>query len=470
MAPSFDNPTTSTSRAAVSTTAKRRKIMVNDENHYNPLLPGLPDHIAQLCLNLVPPSKLYSVCRSWRRVIYTRAFPSFLSIYTLSSDQNSTLQLSSFDPISSTWTVVTPTPPDLRCVCLRHPSFIARNLPVQSASVAGNLVLLAGSSSDLTPAISKPLIFDPLTKSWSSGPEVENPRRWCVAGASRAAVVCASGIGSHYSQTVARSVDKWVLPETNPYDKKCVNTNGVWSKMKNLKDVKFSREAIDAVGVNGKLYMVNGEEGAVYDVNMDTWTDMPAEMLAGWRGPAAAMDEEVIFMVDEIKGVLRKYDDVMKVWVDVLEDERLIKAEHIAAGGGRVCVARGGGVGILVVDVVASTPRVGMTVYWDVSVTGSDVSCKEEFVPEDEGSYNVLVQKGTQVGRMTSNLFHVYEPGKILITFVNPTSKNRKIFYRVVAVASGLPSGMAIPPVNTAATSAVWPAASLERHEMLRRH
>lgn len=71
-----------------------------------------------------------------------------------------------------------------------------------------------------------------------------------------------------------------------------------------------------------------------------------------------------------------------------------------------------------------------MTVYWDVSVTGSDVSCKEEFVPEDEGSYNVLVQKGTQVGRMTSNLFHVYEPGKILITFVNPTSKNRKIFYR----------------------------------------
>lgn len=76
------------------------------------------------------------------------------------------------------------------------------------------------------------------------------------------------------------------------------------------------------------------------------------------------------------------------------------------------------------------TSEVGMTVYWDVSVTGSDVSYKEEFVPEDEGSYNVLVQKGTQVGRMSSNLFHVYEPGKILITFVNPTSKNRKIFYR----------------------------------------
>lgn len=73
--------------------------------------------------------------------------------------------------------------------------------------------------------------------------------------------------------------------------------------------------------------------------------------------------------------------------------------------------------------------QVGMTVYWDFSVTGSDVTCTEEFVPEDEGSYNVLVQKGEQIGKMTSNSFYVNEPGKILITFVNP-SKNRKVFYR----------------------------------------
>lgn len=76
------------------------------------------------------------------------------------------------------------------------------------------------------------------------------------------------------------------------------------------------------------------------------------------------------------------------------------------------------------------TKQAGMTVYWDFTVTGSEVTFKEEFVPEDEGSYNVLVQKGKQIGRMTSNLFHVNEPGKILITFANPTSKNRKIFYR----------------------------------------
>nr|GEZ42427.1 hypothetical protein [Tanacetum cinerariifolium] len=65
---------------------------------------------------------------------------------------------------------------------------------------------------------------------------------------------------------------------TLPRNSECSN---VERKNKGLKDVKFSREAIDAVGVNKKLYMVNGKEEAVYDMDIDTWTDMLAEMLAG---------------------------------------------------------------------------------------------------------------------------------------------------------------------------------------------
>lgn len=132
--------------------------------------------------------------------------------------------------------------------------------------------------------------------------------------------------------------------------------------MRSLRDGKLSREAIDAVGSRGKLYMVNvkgacAKEGVVYDVNSDGWSEMAEGMLGGWRGPAAAMDEETIYMVDESKGVLRKYDDLMEVWVDILENDMLKGAENIAAGGGRVCVLRGGGVGILVVDVVLMPPR-----------------------------------------------------------------------------------------------------------------
>ncbi|KVI12365.1 F-box/kelch-repeat protein SKIP25-like [Cynara cardunculus var. scolymus] len=350
MAPSFDDHTTSSSRAAAALTAPP----------YHPLLPGLPDHVAPLCLSLLPPSTLFSVCRSWRRLIYSDSFPAFLSLYTLSSDHNSTLQLSSFDPISSQWTVVAPplSTTHLCRFCLRHPSFISRNLSIQSVSVSGHLILLAGTSSDLLPALSHPLVFNPLSKTWSFGPPLSTPRRWCATGSSRTAVVVASGFGSHYTQTVARSVEKWVFRETDFSDRKREDSKWVWKNMRSLRDGRFSREAIDAVGCKGKLYMVTcAKEGVVYDVNSDGWSEMAEGMLGGWRGPAAAMDEEMIYMVDESKGVLRKYDDLMEMWVDVLENDMLKGAEHIAAGGGRVCVVRGGGGGILVVDVVSSPRR-----------------------------------------------------------------------------------------------------------------
>lgn len=171
-------------------------------------------------------------------------------------------------------------------------------------------------------------------------------------------VYVASGIGSHFNTEVARSVEKWDLYGQNTRDQR----NWKWEKMGLLKDGKLSREAIDAVGWRGKLYMVNvkgdvRKEGAVYDSKIDSWEEMPDGMLAGWRGPAAAMAEETIFVVDESKGILKKYDPERYLWEDVLESEKLRGAEDIAAAGGRVCVVCSSGVEIVVVDVVASPPR-----------------------------------------------------------------------------------------------------------------
>ncbi|KAG6405927.1 hypothetical protein SASPL_133521 [Salvia splendens] len=52
------------------------------EHRHQPLLSGIPDHLSNICLSLVPPSKLYTVCRSWRRLIYSPSFPPFLSLST----------------------------------------------------------------------------------------------------------------------------------------------------------------------------------------------------------------------------------------------------------------------------------------------------------------------------------------------------------------------------------------------------
>ncbi|XP_035834991.1 F-box/kelch-repeat protein SKIP25-like [Helianthus annuus] len=435
-------------RATTTPTAKHRKL--SDDHHS--LLPGLPDHIAQLCLSLISPSALYSVCRSWRRLIYTVTFPPFRSLYTLSLPTNSAVdggqmvKLFSFDPISSKWiTVKSPLlPPYLRHLSLRHPSFMSRNFSIQSVSVSGNLVLIAATAvhqSLPVPAFPHPLIFNPLSNTWSSCPPLSTPRRWCAAGALQDTVVVASGIGSHYTETVARSVEKWVVRKSESFDEKIQslthlklenesfdekiqslnhlklksesldenpdgycekiqslnhsklktesldetpygncekiqslnnlkqksesldeNPYGKWEKMQSLKQSKLCREAIDAVGWKGKLCMVNvkgdyAKEGFVYNLDSDEWAEMPVGMLGGWRGPTAAMDEETMYVVDESRGVLRRYNEDGDKWSEVVVDERLKGAEYIAAGGGRVCVVGEKGVGIVVVDVVVEPPR-----------------------------------------------------------------------------------------------------------------
>lgn len=167
----------------------------------------------------------------------------------------------------------------------------------------------------------------------------------------------ASGIGNQFSIDVARSLEKWDLH--NNKEKK--SSNGAeWEKKTALKDGRFSREAIDAVGWRGKLCMVNvkgdaAKEGVVYDVEEDAWKEMPEGMLSGWRGPVAAMEEEVMYVVDEVKGALRKYVAEEDSWEEVMESERLKGADQLAAKGGRVCVVSGGE--ISVVDVRAAPPR-----------------------------------------------------------------------------------------------------------------
>ncbi|GKV10541.1 hypothetical protein SLEP1_g21889 [Rubroshorea leprosula] len=333
------------------TPAKRLKI--TDSHRHPPLIHGLPDHIAQLCLSHVHPSLLYSVCHSWRRVLYSPSFPPFFSLYALfSTDQclANSIHFFSFDPFSSKWDPLPPPPPDPPLRLLhRHPSFLSRNLPIQSISVSGHLVLLAASTHDFFPALSCPLIFSPISRSWTFGPRLATPRRWCAAGASRGVVYVASGIGSHFSNDVARSMEKW---DSNLQPNKICYENHRpkwrWEKMRGLKDGKFSRDAIDAIGWRGKLCMVNvkgdaAKEGLVYDVEKDLWEEMPEGMLMGWRGPVAAMDEEVMYVVDEKKGVVRKYDAKTDSWEDVMESGRLKGAQQIAAGGGRVCIVCGDG-------------------------------------------------------------------------------------------------------------------------------
>ncbi|KZV21799.1 hypothetical protein F511_02957 [Dorcoceras hygrometricum] len=339
------------------------------------LLPGLPDHLAQHCLSTLQPSLLYSVCLSWRRLIYSSSFPPFLSLYAILCQTTSTrypfiksVQLDrcqcqpnsiaffSFDPISSRWRAL-PTPPNNppMCILRQHPSFISRILSIQSLTVSGNLVLIAATTHKLLPALTHPLLFNPLSGKWYYGPPFSTPRRWCVAGSINGGIYVASGIGSLYHGEVARSMERWDL------SKKDVDWH--WETRASFKDGRFSREAVEALGYRGKLCMVNikgkaVKEGAVYDVEMNQWQEMPKGMLDGWNGPAA-VDNDFMYVVDQENGTLSRYNANDDCWEELIEPSELLKsAEHLSAHKGKICAVSANGGKVIVADILAKPAKV----------------------------------------------------------------------------------------------------------------
>lgn len=112
---------------------------LSDDIPSNTLLPGLPNHLAELCLSSVHLSLLYKVSHSWRRLIYSPSFPPFFSLYALLSpspshqtvrnhmydSKTNSIKFLSLDPISSTWQPL-PSPPPYPPLHIlhRHPVFL----------------------------------------------------------------------------------------------------------------------------------------------------------------------------------------------------------------------------------------------------------------------------------------------------------------------------------------------------------
>lgn len=68
-----------------------------------------------------------------------------------------------------------------------------------------------------------------------------------------------------------------------------------------------------------------------------------------------------------------------------------------------------------------------------MTVLGWEVNYKEEFVPTDEGSYTIIVQKKKKMGSLEEpirNSFTNNEPGKVILTIENCTFKKKRILYR----------------------------------------
>lgn len=71
---------------------------------------------------------------------------------------------------------------------------------------------------------------------------------------------------------------------------------------------------------------------------------------------------------------------------------------------------------------------------WEARVIGWDVSYGAEFVPSAEGGYTIIVEKSRKIAAadetVITNNYVALEPGKVVLTFDNQTSKRKKLVYR----------------------------------------
>lgn len=125
---------------------------------------------------------------------------------------------------------------------------------------------------------------------------------------------------------------------------------------------------------------------------------------------------------------------------------KYIAAEHIPVHYGGLkrendteFSAEDGGVSELIVKsgttqtVQIPATEVGSTVVWDLMVLGWEVNYKEEFVPTDEGSYTIIIQKSKKMGSNEEpirNSFRITEPGKVVLTIENSAFKKKRAMYR----------------------------------------
>lgn len=82
---------------------------------------------------------------------------------------------------------------------------------------------------------------------------------------------------------------------------------------------------------------------------------------------------------------------------------------------------------------------------WEVRVVGWEVNYSAEFVPSAEESYTVIIQKARRISSneesVLSDSFKISEPGKIVLTIDNSTSKKKKLLYRLkTKPSSGYPT------------------------------
>lgn len=296
-----------------TTKPEERSIISSNSNSSNnePLIPGLPDDVAELCLLHVPypyQALVRSVSASWNKAITDPGFLLSKKFLSLSlpflfvfafKKSTATIQWQALDPRSGRWFVL-PTMPLRDNEAFSGPAFACASLPRH-----GKLVVMGGMRSDTDRPMQSTMVYRTSTNQWSESAPMLTPRSFFEAGAIGGEIVAVGGSGAAGEGITA--VEK--------YD----HVTDTWTAAADL-PAALARYSSAVVG--GKLYVTEGwtwpfmfsPRGAIYDPDSDTWRQMKPGMREGWTGVSVVLGDRLFVISEHGDCPMKVYDPDEDTW------------------------------------------------------------------------------------------------------------------------------------------------------------
>uniref|UniRef100_A0A2P2JYP8 F-box/kelch-repeat protein SKIP4 isoform X1 n=2 Tax=Rhizophora mucronata TaxID=61149 RepID=A0A2P2JYP8_RHIMU len=263
-----------------------------DKTKQSPLISGLPDDISIFCLARVP--RLYHtvlkcVSRRWRDLVCSEEWRTYRRkhhlcetwLYALCCDRSEQMCCYVLDPNSSRrcWKLI----PDFPSRCLKRKGIGFEALE--------NRIYLLGGCGWLEDATDQAYYFDVSRNSWREATPLSTARCYFACEVFDGKIYAIGGLGSNMSDP--HSWDTFD-PQTNTWESH--------SGANVIADIE------DSFVFDGKMYIRCGASfvpsqayAVLYEPSSGTWQHADADMVSGWQGPAAVVDD-TLYVLDQSSG------------------------------------------------------------------------------------------------------------------------------------------------------------------------
>ncbi|KAI3434220.1 F-box domain-containing protein [Psidium guajava] len=301
----------------------------------SPLLPGLPDDLAIICLVRVPRiehRKLRLVCKRWWRLVSSPYFYSTRKslglaeewVYVMKRDRDGRISLHAFDPTYQLWQ---PLPP--------VPSGYSEALGFGCAVLSGYRLYLFGGKDPLRGSMRRVVFYNAWTNRWQKAPDMLRKRHFCGFCVINNCLYVAGGECEGIQRTL-RSAELFD-PNKNQ-----------WSP---IADMTTAMVPFIGVVYDGKWFLkgLGSHQEVVseaYVPESNTWTAISDGMIAGWRNPSISLNGQ-LYALDCRDGCkLRVYDRDTDSWNRFIDSKlhlgnsRALEAAALVPLNGKLCIIR----------------------------------------------------------------------------------------------------------------------------------